>query len=75
MTTVDAPTPDSGGSTSGLNYLNCAHGIMSWLGTLDHKRIGIMYLVSVLSCFFLAGMLALVIRTELIWPGETIVDP
>ena len=74
MTTADTTTPTPGGSHSGVNYLNCSTGILSWLGTLDHKRIGIMYLVSVLTSFFLAGMLALVVRTELIWPGRTIID-
>ena len=73
MTTAD-PAETAPGGPPGVNYLNCASGIMSWLGTLDHKRIGIMYLVSVLTSFFLAGMLALVIRTELIWPGRTIID-
>jgi cytochrome c oxidase subunit 1 len=68
MTTAATTTP------AGVNYLNCSRGILSWLGTLDHKRIGIMYLVSVLTSFFLAGMLALVVRTELISPGQTIID-
>ncbi|MHC4969272.1 MAG: cytochrome c oxidase subunit I [Planctomycetota bacterium] len=73
MTTAD-PAETAPGGSPGVNYLNCASGIMSWLGTLDHKRIGIMYLVSVLASFFLAGMMALVIRTELLFPGRTIVD-
>ena len=30
-----------------VNYLNDAHGIWSWLFTVDHKRIGILYLVSI----------------------------
>ncbi|MHC4902847.1 MAG: cytochrome c oxidase subunit I, partial [Planctomycetota bacterium] len=74
MTTADTTKPTPGDTPSQVNYLNCATGILSWLGTLDHKRIGIMYLVSVLTSFFLAGMLALVVRTELIWPGQTIID-
>ncbi len=39
------------------NYLNESHGFMSWAGTLDHKRIGIMYLVGVLTAFLMGGML------------------
>ena len=54
------------------NYLNCSHGWRSWLFTLDHKRIGVMYLVSILAAFLLGGVLALLIRTELIAPGRTI---
>ena len=56
------------------NYLNAKPGIWSWLTTLDHKRIGVMYLISILFAFFLGGMLALLVRTELLTPGKTIVD-
>ncbi len=47
------------------NYLNCSSGIKSWLFTLDHKRIGVMYLVGVTVALFLAGAFALVLRTHL----------
>jgi cytochrome c oxidase subunit 1 len=56
------------------NYLTHTHGIRSWIFTLDHKRIGMLYLVSVLGSFFLGGIFALLVRTELISPGRTIVD-
>ena len=45
------------------NYLNASKGVWSWLFTLDHKRIGLMYLVGVVSSFFLGGMFALGVRT------------
>ena len=72
MTTIDTTRPgDPGGHPAEeVNYLNATTGIMSWLGTLDHKRIGIMYLVSVLASFFVAGVLAMFVRTELMFPGE-----
>jgi len=57
------------------NYLNVKKGIKSWLITLDHKRIGIMYLVSVLAFFLFAGIMALLVRIELFSPGRTIMDP
>ena len=57
------------------NYLNHTRGLMSWLFTLDHKRIGVMYLASILSAFFLGGMAALLVRTELLTQGRTIMDP
>ena len=41
------------------NYLNASKGLLSWLFTLDHKRIGVMYLVAILSSFFLGGVFAL----------------
>lgn len=54
------------------DYLACASGWRSWAFTLDHKRIGIMYLVSILAAFLLGGILALLIRTELLTPARTI---
>lgn len=47
-------------------------GLLSWALTLDHKRIGVMYLVSILASFALGGLFATLVRTELIAPGETI---
>ena len=54
------------------SYLTTGHGILSWLFTLDHKRIGVMYLVAILTSFFLGGVFALLVRTELLTPGQTI---
>jgi cytochrome c oxidase subunit 1 len=58
--------------TRGKNYLNQSTGIASWLTTLDHKRIGIMYLITVLVGFTLGGFFALLVRLELLTPGKTI---
>ena len=49
-------------------------GLMSWLVTLDHKRIGIMYLISVLIAFLLGGIFALLVRAELFTAGKTLFD-
>jgi cytochrome c oxidase subunit I len=57
-----------------VDYLHTKTGIKSWLFTVDHKRIGIMYLVSVITFFFVGGLMALLIRTELLTPKSTIVD-
>jgi cytochrome c oxidase subunit 1 len=51
-----------------LNYLNNGHGLKSWLLTKDHKRIGIMYLITVSIFFFLGGLMAVGIRLELATP-------
>lgn len=56
------------------NYLNAKKGIWSWMTTLDHKRIGIMYLGAIMFFFLVAGLFALILRTELLTPGNTIVD-
>jgi len=71
-TTADvlAP-PESAGSD---NYLTHDKGFLSWALTLDHKRIGVMYLCSVLTAFALGGFFALILRTELLTPGKTIID-
>ena len=53
----------------GDNYLNHTPGIKSWLTTLDHKRIGVMYLVTVLTFFLLGGVFALLIRLNLFFPA------
>jgi len=55
---------------SGTNYLNATKGWKSWLFTLDHKRIGIMYLLSVCIAFGLGGIFALLLRLELLHPGQ-----
>jgi cytochrome c oxidase subunit 1 len=73
-TTPGAGPPGGGYGLERDNYLNHTRGIRSWLFTLDHKRIGVLYLISILSAFFLGGMFALVLRTELMTPGKTIVD-
>jgi cytochrome c oxidase subunit I len=49
-------------------------GLMSWLVTLDHKRIGIMYLISVTLAFLLGGIFALLVRAELFTRGRTLFD-
>ncbi len=52
----------------GRNYLNAAYGWRSWLFTTDHKRIALLYLVSVTVMFFMGGAAATLIRLHLITP-------
>lgn len=54
------------------NYLNHEKGIWSWMSTVDHKRIGVLYGVTLAVMFFIGGMMALLVRLELMSPGETI---
>jgi cytochrome c oxidase subunit 1 len=44
-------------------------GLYEWLTTTDHKKIGILYVVNSFIFFFLAGILALLVRSELAQPG------
>ncbi|MBN2081766.1 cytochrome c oxidase subunit I [bacterium] len=60
--------------TTTKNYLNNKLGIMSWLFTLDHKRIAVMYMIAILVAFLLGGIFAILVRTELVAPGQTITD-
>ncbi len=63
-----------------LNYLQSKPGmttaqiLKSWAFTVDHKRLGIMYLAAVCFFFFVGGVAALLVRTELLTNTKTIVD-
>jgi cytochrome c oxidase subunit 1 len=52
-----------------IHYLNANYGIRSWLFTRDHKRIALLYLVSVTAFFFIGGAFAVLLRLELITPA------
>lgn len=67
--------PSTGkGAPDHSNYLTASRGLCSWLFTLDHKRIGVMYLISVLGAFLVGGLLALAIRLELLTPEKTVME-
>jgi cytochrome c oxidase subunit 1 len=59
-------------AAAGENYINHEKGLASWFTTLDHKRIAILYLVSVMVFFLLGGIAALLLRTELYSTGGQI---
>src|SRR4051795_5518826 len=58
-----------------LNYLNNGNTLRSWLLTRDHKRIALLYLLSITVFFFLGGFFALMIRLELLTPAADLVEP
>ena len=60
--TMPAPNLEAGEED---NYLTHSSGFLSWAATLDHKRIGLMYLTCVMSSFALGGILALLVRLHL----------
>src|SRR5271168_3160167 len=60
-------------TTERENYLNNGYGIKSWLLTTDHKRIAMLYLVSITFFFFIGGFFALLIRLELLTPAGDLV--
>ena len=57
------------------NYLTDPKGLKSWLFTLDHKRIGLMYLFAIMLFFFVGGIFAILIRLEHLTPGKDLVGP
>jgi cytochrome c oxidase subunit 1 len=62
-----APEPDPPGYNPN-SYLGDGHTLRSWLLTLDHKRIAILYLISISFYFALGGIFAALIRVELATP-------
>ena len=56
------------------DYLNKHYGVSSWLFTTDHKRIALLYLISITLFFFIGGFFALLIRLELLTPASDLVQ-
>jgi cytochrome c oxidase subunit 1 len=69
-----SPASDSSGYNPHSYLVEPGTGLKSWLTTLDHKRIGVMFLIAVTIAFALGGFFALLIRIELLTPGPTIMD-
>jgi cytochrome c oxidase subunit 1 len=67
----DPPGNGANGAVSGddRGYL-AEKGFWSWAYTLDHKRIGVMYLLATLFFFLFGGVFGLLIRLKLLYPGE-----
>jgi cytochrome c oxidase subunit 1 len=80
MTVADRPiTTDIYGDpvepTPGDNYITHSKGVLSWALTLDHKRIGLMYMVVVLGAFALGGFFAIALRTQLLFGSADNIGP
>ncbi len=56
------------------NYLNAKHTVASWLFSLDHKRIALLYLLTILLFFVLGGIAAVLFRVELLTPGPAVME-
>jgi cytochrome c oxidase subunit 1 len=68
-------TTAAGDTENRANYLNADYGIKSWLLTTDHKRIAILYLLSITMFFALGGFAAVLIRIHLLEPNGAIFEP
>jgi len=58
-----------------VNYINTDYSLKSWLLTGDHKRIAVLYLVSVTFFFIIGGLLAMMIRMQLLTPNGALMSP
>jgi cytochrome c oxidase subunit I len=67
LTRPDTTMEVTRGSDVKDNYLTHTSGFLTWALTLDHKRIGVMYFCGVMASFTLAGIIALIFRTHLMW--------
>lgn len=72
---ADAVTLDSNSKEpSYLDYKGKYSGIRGWIFSTDHKRIGILYLIGILTFFIAGATFGFLMRLELISPGETIMS-
>src|SRR5215218_4787647 len=67
-TTIDEAPFIEPSATAPRNYFNDEYGVLSWLLTKDHKRIGLLYLISVTALFLIGGFFAAMMRIELLTP-------
>ena len=66
--------PENGKHPSYLDYQGKHKGLLGWILSTDHKRIGILYMVAILSFFMVGVTFGFLMRLELIAPGRTIMD-
>jgi cytochrome c oxidase subunit 1 len=71
-TIVSLPDPTTA-TLPRRNFLTDSNGLKSWLFTQDHKRIGILYLITITLFFTIGGVFALLIRLELLTPQPDLV--
>jgi cytochrome c oxidase subunit 1 len=58
-----------------LPSLESKHGLLTWISSVDHKQLGILYVYLGLFFFFVGGVEALIMRTQLMWPELSLIDP
>ncbi len=68
---VAAPAPH----VAATAVTRAPRGWLGWLTTTDHKRIGVLYLVTAFAFFLIGGVEALLMRTQLATPSNTLLDP
>jgi cytochrome c oxidase subunit 1/cytochrome c oxidase subunit I+III len=61
--------------TKPLPRLSEPEGLLAWISSVDHKQIGIMYIVTTFFFFVVGGVEALLIRTQLALPENRLLSP
>src|ERR1017187_10804162 len=69
-----APPPSGGHGHDGGHAEHGPTGILKWLTSTDHKVIGMSYMITSLVMFYLAGIMALLIRLQLTTPHSTLLS-
>src|SRR5512135_422485 len=69
---AEIPEPES--ALPGTTVSN-DQGLLQWISSVDHKQLGIMYLLVSLLFFILGGAMALLMRIQLAWPNNTFIGP
>jgi cytochrome c oxidase subunit 1 len=72
MATIDHPIAAGGAAPREVSY---SESLYKWVATVDHKRLGLMYIISALVFLVIAGIMAAVIRTQLAFPNNHVVGP
>ena len=68
MSTIVSLPDQSTARLPRVSYLNKEYGLKSWLLTGDHKRIAVLYMISITFFFFIGGAMAALIRLQLLTP-------
>ena len=71
MASIAQPAPTATYAAAGIKP---QYGVWSWITTIDHKRIGMLYGVSALIFFLMGGLEAMIIRLQLSAPNNDIVS-
>jgi cytochrome c oxidase subunit 1 len=73
---MDSPSSPAVHAEPDFYHVATRHkGILAWILTTDHKRIGILYLVTMSVFFLTAVFIGFTMRLEMLTPGKTIVEP
>ncbi len=78
MSTTTVSIDGNGHNGNYVDYLHASskhRGIFKWILSTDHKKIGLLYLISMLTFFSVGVIFGFLMRLELISPGRTIMDP